>query len=136
MNSFVRRRLFHAKAGAKGGKRADLNGMFFRSRWEANYARSLNVMKARGDIVDWKFEDTEFEFKGIKRGTRFYRPDFRIVEADREYFVEVKGVLDSKSVTALTRMAKYYPDVTVLLLDKKRYAELESEFDGLDGWER
>lgn len=136
MNSFARRRLFHAKAGAKGGKRADLEGRFFRSRWEANYARALNAMKARGDIVDWFYEDREFEFKGIKRGTRFYRPDFRIVELGREYFVEVKGMLDPKSVTALTRMGKYYPDVTVLLLDKKKYAELESEFGVLENWER
>lgn len=136
VNSWGKRRLFHAKAGAKGGKRADLGGVFFRSRWEANYARALNALKARGEIVDWFYEDREFEFKGIKRGTRFYKPDFRVVEADREYFVEVKGVLDSKSVTALTRMGKYYPDVTVLLLDSKKYAEIESEFGDLEHWER
>lgn len=136
MNTWVKRRLFHAKASAKGGKRADLGNVFFRSRWEANYARALNAMKARGDIVDWFYEDREFAFKGIKRGTRFYKPDFRIVTKDREYFVEVKGHLDSKSVTALARMAKYYPDVLVLLLDKYRYAEIESEFGNLEGWER
>jgi len=33
-------------------------------------------------------------------------------------------------------MGKYYPDVTVLLLDKKKYAEVESEFGHLENWER
>lgn len=136
MNSFARRRLFHAKAGAKGGKRADLSGLYVRSVWEANTARWLNELKRRGDILDWKYEDVEFEFKGIKRGTRFYKPDFHVYEEGREYFIEVKGHLDPKSVTMLTRMSKYYPDVTVLLLDKKRYAELESEFGHLDNWEK
>lgn len=136
MNSFLKRRLFHAKAGAKGGKRADLGGIFLRSKWEANYARSLNAMKARGEILDWKYEDTEFEFVGIKRGTRFYKPDFHVFETGAEYFVEVKGFLDGKSVTALQRMARYHPQVRVLLLDKKRYAELESEFGDLEFWEK
>jgi len=135
VNRFAKRRVFHAKAGAKGGKRADLGGLFVRSRWEANVARWLNELKRRGEIVDWKYEDREFQFP-VKRGTRFYKPDFRVEEAGSEYFIEVKGFLAAKDVTALQRMRKYHPEVTVLLLDKKRYAELESEFGDLDGWER
>ena len=136
MNRFAKRRVFHAKAGAKGGKRADLGGLFVRSRWEANVARWLNELKRRGEIVDWKYEDREFQFP-VKRGTRFYKVDFHVFEdAGREYFIEVKGFLAAKDVTALQRMRKYHPEVTVLLLDKKRYAELESEFDFLEGWEK
>ena len=135
MNGFMKRRLFHAKAGAKGGRREDI-GIFVRSKWEANICRWLIALKATGEILDWKYEDKEFEFVGIKRGTRFYKPDFHVFEDGTEYFIEVKGFLDGKSVTALQRMARYYPDVTVLLLDKRRYAELESEFGYLPNWEQ
>lgn len=132
MNSFAKRLLFHAKAGAKGGKRF---GVYYRSRWEFNVSLWLSELKRRGDIVDWKYEDVEFEFKSIKRGTRFYKPDFHCFTATGDYFIEVKGFLASKDVTALTRMSKFYPDVTVLLLDKKKYDEIESEFGGLESWE-
>jgi len=134
LNHFVKRRIFHAKAGARGRKR---NGVYYRSTWEFCFALVCEERKRRGEIEDWSYEKHEFEFKGIKRGTRFYRPDFWIKESSgREYFVEIKGFLDSKSVTALSRMAKYYPEVTILILDKSRYAELESEFGNLEGWER
>lgn len=136
MNRFAKKRVFHAKAGSKGGKRADLGGLFVRSKWEANVCRWLTELKARGEILDWKYEDVEFEFVGIKRGTRFYKPDFHVFEADREYFIEVKGFMDAKSVTALQRMARYHPQVKILVLDKKRYAEIASEFGDLEGWEK
>lgn len=132
MNRFMKRHLGHAKAAAKGGKR---NGVYYRSRWEFNVSLWLNELKRRGEILDWKYEDKEFEFP-VKRGTRFYKSDFHIFESNQDYFIEVKGFMSSKDVTALKRMDKYYPSVTVLILDKKRYAELESEFGDLEGWER
>lgn len=133
MNRFAKKRVFHAKAGTKGGKR---NGVYYRSRWELNVSLWLTELKARGEILGWKYEDAEFEFAGIKRGTRFYKPDFHVFEADREYFIEVKGFMDAKSVTALQRMARYHPQVKILVLDKKRYAEIASEFGDLEGWEK
>ncbi len=136
MNSFAKRRLFHAKAGAKGGKRADLEGLFVRSSWEANICRVLNFMKATGEVYSWRYEPREFGFP-VKRGTRFYRPDFAVVYsegADPVYW-EVKGLLDSKSVTALTRMGRYFPEVTVLLVDKKKYKEFTSDYGHLPFWE-
>ena len=87
-------------------------------------------------MVEWSYEKHEFEFKSIKRGTRFYKPDFWVKEPQVEYFIEVKGFLDKNSVTALSRMSRYYPEVRVLLLDKKRYDEIESEFGDLESWER
>lgn len=137
MNSFTKRRLFHAKAGAKGGKRADLGWLYVRSAWEANICRVLNAMQASGEIHFWSYEPINFEFP-IKRGTRFYKPDFAVVYtegADPVYW-EVKGHLDSKSVTALTRMARYFPNVTILLVDKKKYDEFTSDYGHLEHWER
>ena len=137
MNRFVKRHLFHAKSGAKGGKREDLGGLYVRSRWEANISRVLNVLQSRGDIVGWKYEPCEFQFP-VKRGTRFYKPDFAVDYGGDvgTIYWEVKGLMASKDVTALTRMAKYHPSVIVLIVGKKEYEEFESEFGYLENWER
>lgn len=88
---------------ARGGKRADLKSMYFRSSWEANYARFLNFVKEQ-----WEYEPRVFFFEEIKRGTRSYTPDFYLPKKDR--WVEVKGWLDSKSKVRLKRFRKYYPE--------------------------
>lgn len=109
---------------AVGGKRADL-GIFFRSRWEANWARYLNWMKDRGEIKDWRYECETFEFAGIKRGSRFYTPDFKVFEKDGSVvFHEVKGWMDQKSATKLKRMAKYHPKVKIVLVEKRQYDDV------------
>lgn len=137
LNRFAKKRIFHAKAGAKGGKRADLNNQYFRSAWESNFARILNVMKDRGEVYSWKFENREFSFP-VKRGTRFYKPDFEVIyeEGGVAKYVEVKGLMMAKDVTTLTRMARYYPEVEILILGKKEYQEFESEFGHLEHWEK
>lgn len=136
MNGFMKRRLFHAKAGAKGGRREDLGGLYVRSKWEANVARVLNAMRDRGDIVGWVYEPCEFAFP-VKRGTRFYKPDFAVDygPAIGNKYWEVKGLMQQKDVTALSRMAKYFPDVAVLIVGKKEYDEFQSEFGDLVNWE-
>ena len=53
------------------GKREDLNNLFVRSSWEANYARYLNWLVGLGEIKSWEYEPEEFEFKTIKKGNRF-----------------------------------------------------------------
>ena len=101
------------------GKRDDLGGMFFRSAWEANYARYLNLMVKVGQIASWEYECFTFEFAAIKRGTRSYTPDFKVVYPDgRHEWHEVKGWMDPKSVTRLKRMAKYYPREKVIVIGK------------------
>jgi len=135
MNRFLKKRLFNPKASAHGGKRTDLDNKYFRSKWESNCARWLNALKERGDVVSWAYEPRDFYFP-VKRGTRFYKPDFMVIEPNNSYYIEVKGFLDQKSITALSRMSRYHPDVTVLLVGKEKYAELESEFGDLPNWER
>lgn len=54
----------------KGGKRSDL-GIYVRSKWEANFARYLKWMVEKEEIKSWRYEPMSFEFRGIKRGTRF-----------------------------------------------------------------
>src|ERR1700733_3907156 len=111
-----------AKKRSNGGKRADLDNVYFRSSWEANYARFLNYLMSIGEIKEWDFEPEEFEFVGIKRGTRFYLPDFKITNKDGSVeYHEVKGYMDATSRTKLKRMAKFYPHIKIVLIDKKYY---------------
>jgi hypothetical protein len=121
------------KAGWRdiGGKRH-----YFRSRWEANYARYLEWLKIRGDIVDWEYEPETFWFETIKRGVRSYLPDFRVHELNGTKLLhEVKGWMDARSRTTLKRMAKYYPEQKIILIREKEYRAL-SRFAALIGeWE-
>ena len=125
-------------ASWKGGWR-DIGGInkYYRSRWEANYARYLEWLKQKGEIADWKHEPTTFWFENIKRGVRSYLPDFLVTENNgKQVYHEVKGWMDPKSKTKLKRMAKYYPDVQVLLIDKSAYTALKKALVGLiSGWE-
>lgn len=123
------------KGRTHGGFREDL-GMYFRSRWEANYARYLNWLKDKGEIVAWEYEPETFEFP-VSRGTRFYTPDFRVTwnTGDVEYH-EVKGYLTQKGSTALKRMERYYPDKKIILINGPIYNRILKEHAReIPGWE-
>lgn len=115
-----------------GGQRA-----FFRSRWEANYARWLELLRASGKITRWEHEPETFWFEGIRRGTCSYLPDFRVTRPDGSVeFHEVKGRMTSRSRTAIARMAKYHPTVRLLVIDEHQYRRLARDVRGLvPGWE-
>ena len=122
----------------KGGWR-EIGGMrkYYRSRWEANYACYLEWLKTGGHIADWKHEPKTFWFEGVKRGTVSYLPDFWVVENDgTDAFHEVKGWMDDRSKTKIKRMAKYYPDVKLVVIDSKGYTALRKSVSSLvPGWE-
>ena len=88
------------------GKRADLDGLFMRSSWEANLARWLTTSG-----YSWEYEPEVFVFDGIKHGTVSYCPDFKIhIFGKRAYqWVEVKGQLKPSDKTRLRRMKKHHP---------------------------
>ena len=111
-----------------GGIRADLNGMYFRSSWEANYARYLNWLVKNEAIQDWGYEVDEYEFTAIKRGTRFYKPDFKVWGNGGGFeYHEIKGYMDATSKTKLKRMAKYYPKIKVIVIGKIEYKDIERD---------
>jgi hypothetical protein len=125
-----------AYSRTKHGRREDIGEMYFRSAWEANYARYLNWLQARGEIDKWEYEPVVFWFEAIKRGVRSYKPDFRITEKGRQYFVEVKGWMDPKSITKLKRMKRYHPTVEIQLVDERQYKAIASAVSRLiPGWE-
>lgn len=120
---------------AKGGTRPDI-GIFVRSSWEANWARYLNWLKRAGQIATWEYEPCTFAFP-VKRGARFYTPDFRVTELDSSiHYDEVKGWMDPKSKTKLKRMAKYHPQVKIALIDALAYRSIAQQFsNAIPNWE-
>jgi len=110
---------------------------YYRSRWEANYARYLEWLKINSDVIKWEHESETFWFDGIKRGCMSYLPDFRIEFSDgRIEYHEVKGWMDDRSITKIKRMAKYHPNVKLVVIDSKAYKKLESQVRSLvDDWE-
>jgi len=90
---------------------------YFRSRWEANYARYLQFLKEKGEISDWLHEPETFWFLEIMRGSRSYLPDFKVINLDgSHYWVEVKGWMDDRSKTKIKRFGKYYPKEKLQLI--------------------
>ena len=103
-----------------GGKRN-----FYRSRWELNYALYLQWLKENNQIIDWEHEPETFWFEGIMRGTRSYLPDFKVIELNGDVvYHEVKGWMDDRSKTKIKRMAKYHPNVKLIVIDAKAYKAL------------
>lgn len=103
---------------------------FFRSSWELTYARYLEFLKDKKQIKSWGYEVDVFWFKKILRGVRSYKPDFKIKFKDGKIeYHEVKGYMDAKSKTKIKRMAKYYPEVKLIVIDS--YA-----FKAIKKWER
>jgi len=86
---------------SKGGYREDL-GIYIRSKMEANICRYYKLTE-----IEYIYEPKEFEFKTIKRGNRYYKPDFYLPIID--LWVECKGWFRPADKTKLRRFKKYYP---------------------------
>jgi hypothetical protein len=114
------------KASWKGAWR-EIGGInkYYRSAWEANYARYLQWLKENNQIKDWKHEPKTFWFDGIKRGCVSYLPDFWVQELnDSESYHEIKGWMDDRSKTKIKRMGIYHPNVKLIVIDSKAYKEI------------
>ena len=125
---------------AKGHKRDDLD-MYFRSSWEANYARYLKFKNK--DII---YEKTQFPFYN-KNGDIIcvYTPDFKINE---EHYIEIKGHADSceKWTCSCKRcirdknksklMSEQYPNIRVEMIATKEYKKMHEKYKNvIQNWE-
>lgn len=108
------------KRGAKTGKREDLPH-FTRSSWEANISR---LYRWKG--TPYEYEPKTFYFEGVRRGAIHYTPDFYL--PNEGVYIEVKGQMTSVDRTKLKRMKKFYPHITVVVLGKEEYEELEKTY--------
>lgn len=120
----------------RGGRRADLENRYFRSTWEANYARFLNFLLGRRLIDAWQYEPKTFVFTGVTRGVLSYTPDFMVAEPDgTTNFHEVKGWMDPKSKAKLRRMSEFYPNENVIVIGPDEYKSISKWSRLIDGWE-
>lgn len=85
----------------------NINGkeIFFRSKWEANYALYLDFLIKNKQIKSWEYEAKVFIFEAIKLGTRSYRPDFKVYNNDgTTEWHEVKGYMDEKKQSKIKKI--------------------------------
>lgn len=112
--------------------------LFFRSRWEANYARYLQKRKDAGEIREWLHEEDVFTFPADLFGASCYLPDFKVITKDGavEYH-EVKGWMDSRSKAQIAKMAQHFSSVTLIVIDGKKYRAIAKKLsDKIEGWEQ
>lgn len=124
-------------AWAQGYRTVGGRRLFFRSSWDANYARYLQHQKDQGQILEWEYEPDTFYFRGIKRGCVSYKPDFRVTGTDWiTYYIEVKGWMDAKSATKIKRMRKYYPHTVLVVVTAPEFRKLARDLAPLiPDWE-
>lgn len=109
--------------------------MNFRSKMEANTYRYLTECNPNLKLVEYEphlFTYTDKLPKGFN-----YLPDFRCTTHDnKQYYVEVKGYWDERSIKAIATMRKYRPDIKIQIVDAKRYARIKKQYARkIRGWE-
>lgn len=106
-----------------GGYRKDLE-MYFRSNWEANYARILNYQE-----VIWEYEPQVFVVT-IEGKDCTYRPDFYLPLRDK--YIEVKGYWIGKAKQKFEAFKEKY---NIDLVNLEKYKKLALEYQDKINWE-
>jgi hypothetical protein len=115
-----------------GGKRIDLDGQYFRSNWEANIARIMNLLSLK-----WEYEPIAHEFCD---GTVYF-PDFRVfLPSGKQMFIEVKGYKDEDGMLKWQRFCKNmanYDKIVCHLIDSEAYNKFRKMFKNMKNfnWE-
>jgi hypothetical protein len=103
--------------------------MYFRSKWEANYALYLDWLVKMGKKKDWEYESEVYKFGDIKST---YKIDFKVIDFDGTFELhEIKGSMTASARTKLKRMKKYHPNVKVILIEKKQYDGIIRSMKGI-----
>jgi len=114
----------HHYTYGNGGKREDIGNTYFRSNWEANFAR----------ICDYNNKEWEYETKtfALSNG-RNYTPDFLI----EGVYYEIKGRWTEKARNQVEMFQKDYPEIRLDVIDescyiilRKRYKHLINKWEG------
>jgi hypothetical protein len=104
-------------ARAKAGIRLDIDPkIYFFSRWEANFARILDLM-----AIKWVHQPARFQLKVQKYTPDFYLPDFGI-------YVEIKNYLSEYSSNRDSQFRELYPHLNLSLILKPEYLKLQEKF--------
>lgn len=121
--------LVHGNSGTgRTGFRPDLD-QFFRSRWEANYARYLRHIKAT-----YAYEPERFTIALPDGTTHGYTPDFLV---NGTHYVEIKGWMRPERRQAeVIRAAQHQLPKPLMLLSKDSYDQLTRQYGKvIEGWE-
>jgi len=112
-------------ARAKAGIRPDIDpNLYFFSRWEANFARILNLLK-----IKWVFQPKTFSLK-----TQKYTPDFYIPKYNN--YIEIKNFLSDYSSNRDKEFRSLYPKEKLVLILKEDYLSLQEQFSShIKNWE-
>lgn len=101
-------------------------GIQFKSKFEAQWSKYLEmlVMGSDTDPIDrWNYEPKTFFFPDQKKAPVQYTPDFLITvcwgDLSNHYWQELKGWLDSQTISKFQKMLKYYPDEKFELVMQK-----------------
>ena len=99
----------------KAGKRKDLNNEYFRSTWEANYARILKYLG-----IGYEYEPEIIWLKREDGSEISYRPDFKI----GNLYIEVKGFWYDDAKEKIKILKEQYPNLKLVIIDIKQYNRL------------
>ena len=111
---------------SKYGKRIDLSNQFFRSTWEANFARICNYFRTK-----WEFESKKFWLSDIQS---YYIPDFYLPEIDS--YVEITGWESDRKRLKLESFVKNYPNTPIIhIVAKIWYNSFRPYSTLLEEWE-
>lgn len=104
----------------KSGKRQDLNNIFFRSSWEANFARILNKLNLK-----WEYEPKRFLLNDDDK-IMTYLPDFKV----NECYVEIKGFImpDKSNIKKFNLFRIQYPQFKTLFIGPTEYKSLIEKY--------
>lgn len=112
-------------ARAKAGVRLDISStLYFFSRWEANFARIMDLLK-----IKWVFQPKTFDLK-----YQNYTPDFYLPKYD--VYIEIKNFLSDYSLKRDNSFRKLYPKEKLILILKSDYLKLQDDFSRhIKNWE-
>jgi len=102
--------------------------LYLRSQWEYEFACYLEFLVRQKQIKKWEYEIKEFKFEAIEKGTRFYKPDFKITNNDGTHeWGEVKGHLTGKAKTQIRRFKKYFPKEKLIVYDSEWFKSVRNK---------
>ncbi|KKM14088.1 hypothetical protein LCGC14_1709670 [marine sediment metagenome] len=124
---------------SKGNKREDL-GRYFRSTWEANYARILNY-----ENITWEYETGRFSLLDDNGEiAAVYTPDFFT-----DKWIEIKGHADAaddwecdckrceRDKMKMLLFVEQYPDEEIKMIGRKEYRQLCAKYASVvPNWEK
>lgn len=103
----------------KAGKREDLDNQYFRSTWEANYARILKYLN-----VEYQFEPEIIWLKKLDGSEISYRPDFKV----GDLYIEIKGYWHEDAIEKMKMLKEQYPDIKLVIIELDKYNQLKKTY--------